>query len=167
MDPLANASRSAITPRAAPASVQDDPASPASKRRSVRAARSSRVALEGIRRGKLALRGLVAGLACRYDCDGSCLQRHEAVRFQRSPRLGLQDGALVPVHERQEHKRAERPDPVALIPDVTRAQDEVRILPRDLELQVSLGDRVVGEAAPDVEPVLQRDRLQVAVASLR
>jgi hypothetical protein len=90
------------------------------------------------------------------------LERLEARGRGRAPRLGLRDRALVAVEERKLERHAERHLVVALVVIPSGREVHVGVLARDLELELGLGARVVGERRAQVEAVRERQLARVA-----
>ena len=72
--------------------------------------------------------------------------------------FGFGDGSLVAIEHRQLNRKTELPlavPLVPLVPEVTRAEMDIRILFCDLQLQRGLRGSVVGERAKDVCPAVE------------
>src|SRR5579875_2978270 len=100
--------------------------------------------------------------------DGLRLNGYQIVRSLPAGRFSLSDGALVAVKDRKCQGEARREKVVGLFILVSRSDLKIRILPRDLKLQIGFSGLVLGERLAHVEPIqnslspnlLKRERRQ-------
>ena len=91
-----------------------------------------------------------------------------AASFRRASALGNRPAILVKYGQFQRHTKT--PLTVARlagIPRVTRPQMQIRILPRNLQPQISLCHRVVGQRGENVRPRLQRNPARITRSQRR